>query len=558
MKTVFRHSIIRTLFLFFPVFSLFVLMLLFGAGCSQKKTEIPAGQALYGGTLKLKIVEPVETLDPSRIIFYTDWNVAALIYEGLVKYGKDPNTVEPLLAENWEKLDGGRRWIFTLRRGIHFQDDPCFSGGKGREVTAEDVLYTFRRIANPEDTSPNWYMFSGKIIGLDNFHSGQTANITGIRVLNSHRIEFRLIRPYVSFLKLLATTSASIVPREAVEMYRKDFCWHPVGTGPFILARWKPMSELVLVRNTHYWRKTADGQSLPFLDAIQFLIKSNFSLTASEFLKGEVDVLSVSESEYAQLSKGKNFTSKYTTQKYFGKLGSRFLGFSLNGNSPLSKDVNLRRALSLGFHREELKQDLPGRYFRFANSLVPPLLLNNATLPEPTYDPERAGQLIRQSKYARFSRSLTLCSNLSTPALLLFKRNAEKLGLSMELNIHDIQYYQYIIRNRPDIFRISFIPSYPDPEEYYTLFYSRSGPDINLTGYSNPEFDRVLELAFFEQNERKRQRLFLQLEDILQRDVPAIYLFHRDPDLIVTPRFIHGIKSGFLIMDYSEVWMDRK
>ncbi len=558
MKNRFIPFIIRIFSLTRPALFSLLPMLIIIVGCSQKEPAVPPGQPVYGGTLRLKIVDPVENLDPVKILFYTDWTVSGLIYEGLVKYGEDFHKLEPLLAESWEKRDGGRRWIFTLRRGIHFQDDACFPDGKGRELTAEDVRYTFRRIADPAVASPNWYMFSGKIEGIDDFHSGRTTDISGIRVLDSLHVEFRLTRPYVTFLKLLATPTASIVPREAVEYYREDFRLHPVGTGPFVLARWKPLEKLVLVRNSHYWRQTANGYALPFLNTVQFLIKSNYSFNISDFLKGEFDVLSVSDSEYVRLSKMTDFSKKYLTRKYFGKLSVRFLGFSLNADSPLARDVNLRRALALGFHRKELNQSLSGVYFRFANSLVPPILLNNAVFPGLEYNSERARRLIRQSKFADFNRPITVCSNLRSPALVLFKKNVQELGLPVELDIRDVRYYRHIIEDRPDIFRVSFIPSYPDPEDYYMLFYSRSGAGINLTGYHNPEFDRILEQAFFEQDSRERDRLFRRLEEILQQDVPAIYLFHRKPGTVITPRSVHGIKSGFLIMDYSEVWMERE
>ena len=104
---------------------------------------------------------------------------------------------------------------------------------------------------------------------------------------------------------------------------------------------------------------------------------------------------------------------------------------------------------------------------------------------------------------------------------------------------------------------MAFLPSFPDPEEYYALFYSKSAPEINLTGYRNQEYDDIFEASMIEQNLSKRMGLFIQLEAILKRDVPLIYLNHGNPTMYFVPRFIHGLHIRFVIPDYSEVWIEK-
>ncbi len=349
-----------------------------------------------------------------------------------------------------------------------------------------------------------------------------------------------------------------MVPQEAPAFYKKDFKLHPVGTGPFIMAQWDQMKKITLVRNTHYWRQNIKGRMLPFLDAVEFYIKPNYTFSESDFLKGEFDIISANDSEYVRLSKTEGFAKKFQIKQYFQKLAVRFLAFSMNTNTILSKDTNLRRALSWNFNRPLLIKNSHGSSFNLAHSLVPPALLGTKPLNEAMYDPKQAAALIKKTNSKQLNHPLVVSSNLRSPALELFKKNAEALGLTIKMDIRNIRYYEHIITDHPDIFRVSFVPSYPDPEEYYMLFYSKSGPEINLTNYKNPEYDRILEQAIYEQNTSKRLLLFLKLEQILAQDIPAIYLFHNKPVYLITPRSIHGIKGRFLVLDYSEVWMENK
>ena len=108
------------------------------------------------------------------------------------------------------------------------------------------------------------------------------------------------------------------------------------------------------------------------------------------------------------------------------------------------------------------------------------------------------------------------------------------------------------------MFRISFVPSFFDPENYYCLFWSKSARDFNLTGYKNAEFDRILESAMIQADESKRSELFARLEEILHRDVPAIYLHHGSPDYRIVPSFVRGFTMRFLQPDFSETWLENR
>ncbi|GBD91949.1 hypothetical protein BMS3Abin04_02681 [bacterium BMS3Abin04] len=119
-----------------------------------------------------------------------------------------------------------------------------------------------------------------------------------------------------------------------------------------------------------------------------------------------------------------------------------------------------------------------------------------------------------------------------------------------------LNYYEDIISEKPDISRVSMFPSFPDPEEFYLLFYSKSSKEINLCGYKNNEYDKVFEKSMFEQNPVKRTKLFLKLEKILSEDLPALYLTHEGAKYYVYPKRIRGISMKFNIPSYKTVWID--
>ncbi len=534
----------------------FLVWFVFWAGCSSRNSSPPPSAISRGGIVKISASAETETLDPQKILFLSDMQIARFIFEGLVGVGPDFQPF-PLLCEGWEKSPDGRVIHFRLRKNIRFQDDPCFPGGIGRTLTAEDVRFTFRRIADPKVRCPNWYLFEGKIVGIDRFHAGKSAVISGIRVLAPTEIEFHLTKPYFSFLKLLATIPAQIVPHEAVETYGVHFGRDPVGTGPFRLARWKPLKEIFLVRNDHYWQKAPEGGSLPYLEGVHIQLLSNPVLKTSEFLKGNLDVIHGKKSDLSKLRKQPDFQKRFRVSPNLPDLGIRFFGFSLDTHLPLSQDPKIRQAIVRAFQREKITETNPNAP-RPATSLVPSLFWKGTRFSWYPYSPKTARHLLAGVKVPLQNRPIVISSNIQTPEVDGLCQAIRALGLRCSVDLRPVKYYAHILKDRPDIFRVSFMPSYPDPEEYDALFYSKNKGGVNLTGYQNLRFDRLLEKAWVEQNEAVRQALLIQMEKILARDIPAIYLFQTPTDYLITTRRLHALHRQPAGLDFRAAWIERE
>jgi len=539
----------------YPFLKLLLILVLILFSCKSDHQNSDLHPFKMGGTLKISCLGSLETLDPQKIMFGTDWKIASLVYEGLIEFNSISSGIEKRLVESWDKFEGGKRYVFKLRDDVFFHSDPCFPDGKGRKLVASDVYYTFLRIASKETRCPNFYLFAGRIEGIDAFNQGATDNISGITILDSTHIQFRLTRPFSSFLKTLATPAAYIIPKEAVDYYGEKIAHHPVGTGPFRLNKWKQLEYLAVIKNTNYWQSDEQGVKLPYLDGVKINLISNPVIRISEFLNGNIHLIETDEKIFLKLQEKADFSQKYRIAGQVQDITVRFFGLALNKDSPLSRETVLRRAVAHSFNRRALSQQSNSR-FNISNTLVPYFFLKDSTLKWYNYNPSYAKSLVTQTHLKSFRKPVIISSNIETREAEILKKGLDEIGIQSEIDIKDMHYFTGLINNRPDIFRISFHPNYPEPEEYYFLFYSKNDFMHPISGYKNPTYDLLFEQVIVEQDEQKRRQLYLELETILKQDVPVIYLSKFSYKYTIIPLFINGVNGRLNIFDFRQVWVD--
>ncbi len=524
-----------------------ILVLFFSNSCRNKKSRKTLLNK--GGTLNVKIFSPIETLDPNKILYLSDFLASRLIYDGLVGDSED-NTG---LAEKWEKSKDGLQYVFYLKKGILFHSDPCFKSDKERELTASDVLFTFKRIADSKNPSVNFSLFADKIKGIRDYHQGLTDAIAGIKIRNKFSIEFNLNKPFVTFLKLLAAPSAFILSEKAVNYYGDEIAEHPIGTGPFKLSFCNPTEEVYFIRNKNYRRKNTNGKSLPFLDAVSFKFFSNEKEKIGDLFKGKCDYISLDRDEYNSF-KNELDTAKFKIIKTQNALKIRFFGFSFEKNTPLAKNPELRKALAYSLNRQKLYVSREFKYFP-QNTLAPAFLLGDSNLHWYQFNPGK-GKILA-GDFSIDKNVYELSSSVNAPFLNIIELGMKSLNLNVVRNVNPKRYYERIIKNRPDIFRISMSPSFPDLSEYYQLFYSKSGKFVNLFNYKNPEFDKIFEKSQIENNPIERRRLFRRLEKILRDDVAAIYVSEEKYFYNIIRKRVKNftIRNGF--PDFALIWLDK-
>lgn len=318
--------------------------------------SLSAAANRYGGTLVLS-----STSDPKSFndIIAKETSTTAItgkIFDGLTTLNTVTMKVEPALAERWEVNSDGLVWTFHLRPGVQWND--------GMPFTADDVIFTFNDLIYNDDI-PN---SSRDIFSID----GKPFLVEKIDAMT---VRFTLP---VKFAPFLLGMSQEIMPKHKLAQSVKDkkfnFTWglntppaEIVGTGPFKLTEYRPGERFVLERNPRYWKKSAEGDTLPYLQKIVYLIVQNQDTGLLKFMDGETDVVSLRGFEYPlikPLEKKRNFTV-YDTGPDFG---SSFIVFNQNTSlNPKTQkpyldpvkakwftDVNFRRAVAHAIDKQKM------------------------------------------------------------------------------------------------------------------------------------------------------------------------------------------------------------
>ena len=258
--------------------------------------------------------------DPQQLSDLYSRTVVANIFDALYSYEylAQPARLTPAVADGMPQVSADfKTWTVKLRTGIYFADDPAF-GGKKRELTAKDVVYTFKRAFDPRVKSPNLSALEEeKILGLaelgqraESGHFDYDSDVEGLRALDRYTVQFRLAEPRPRFIYTLADPGTfGLVAREVVEKYGDQIMEHPVGTGPFMLGEWKRSSKITLVRNPNFRGEVFNetpppgdaraaeiaarlkGKHLPLVDKVVISIIDEAQPRWLAFLNGEHDLM---------------------------------------------------------------------------------------------------------------------------------------------------------------------------------------------------------------------------------------------------------------------------
>ena len=498
--------------------------------------------------------EALSSLDPAFARNQANIWATTQLYNGLVALDTALKP-SPAIAASWEVSPDGLQYTFHLRRDVYFHDHPVFPAGRGRRVQASDFTYSFKRILDPATASTGSWIFTGKV--LEDV-KGMVSD-TCFKALNDSTLRVYLKEPFNAFLEILSMPYCFVVPREAAGHYGKDFREHPVGTGPFVFKWWDEGNAIVFHRNPRYWKKDRQGQSLPYLDAVQISFINDRKLEFLTFQQKKLDFLSGIRGSSKDLILNKDgslreeFASKFNMEKR-PYLNTEYIGFQLNPQNlaqdqPALRDKRVRQALNYALNKKELvvyfrnNLGIPGHA-----GMVPPSLpsFDAAQVKGYSYDPGRARALLRAAGYPP-DRPLRLTLNTVAEhreiAEFMQKKWSE-VGVIADIRISQAAAHQEAVDNgRSAFFMKSWFGVDPDAENFLALFYSRNfsptGP--NKTHFTHARFDRLYEEAKREQNLEKRYRLYREMDKIVVEECPVIVLFY-DEVVMLTQKNIRGLQ----------------
>jgi len=514
---------------------------------------------------------PIKGFDPVLSDdLYTTREVAKL-YEGLLEYHylKRPCELVPNLAATMPTVsEDGCVYTFTIKSGVKFHDNACFPASRGRELVAEDFVYTLKRVADPKVRSSWFSLLAGKIKGLDAWRSKHvdaaqtdyTEVIAGLQTIDKYTLRLTLTQPWSQFLYILAMNFCYVVPQEAVQHYGPTFLNHPVGTGPFTLEEFNPqLNKLVYHKNPTFRDKRypseasegyqhllADaGKRLPLVDKMVTHILPEEQPRWLKFQQGQVDVLDISRDNIAlEVVKDNKLDAASQAKgiQLFLEPEQSTSFFIFNNDHALFKNhVKLRQAMSLAFDSQGYNALFYNGTAVLAQSMVPPGLAGyqeNYVNPYRKYDLQKAKQLLAEAGYpgGKGLPEITLDANASTnqrQRAEFFRKCMERIGVKIKIvpNIFP-ELLRKLAQRKTMMHAIAWSADYPDAECFLSLLY-KSDQIVGIGAYFNdPIYNDLYESAMTMRPSPERAALYEQLNRMAAACVPAIYAVHQTHPLL--------------------------
>lgn len=457
------------------------------------------------------------------------------IFNGLVQLN-DTLAVVPCIAYSWTISDNGLEYVFNLRNDVYFHDHPLFPKGSGRKVIAQDFVYSFNRLLDQATASPGVWVLSA---------IAKINNQNAIEAINDSTLMITLTKPYRPFLNLLSMPYCSVVPKEIINHFQKDFRSNPIGTGPFRFKFWAEGEKMVLLKNPNYFEKF-EGKKMPFLDAVNISFLKDRQTAFLEFVKGNFDFMSGIDASYKDelLTRNGNLQAKYQKQIKMSKipfLKTDYLGFNLDfkeGIGKLSKEKQnkIRRAINYGFDRNKMILYLRNNIGAAAvNGFIPKgMPYFDPKLNGFTYQPEKAKQLLIEAGFPNGTNLPEI--QLITTAVYLdvceyIQSELSQLGIKIKVEVLlPAVNSELIANNKAAFFRKSWVADYADKENYMSVFYSKNfspnGP--NYTHFNNAEFDILYEKCLTNEDAQELQKNFNRMEEIIISEAPVVPLYYDD------------------------------
>lgn len=512
---------------------------------AQKPSDRPQAER-QGGIYRRPLANNPVTLDPARPNDVYGRTIANQLFDGLVQFD-GALAIKPAIAETWTASRDGLMWTFTLKKGVKFHH--------GREVTAEDFVYSFTRIVDPQTKSAGAPIFL-KIKGAREFAGGRAQKVEGLEVLDPYTLRITLTEAQTPFVSSLAVGFAKVVPREVVENLGDRFGQQPVGTGPFKFVEWVRSKHITLAANTDYF------EGRPSLDRLEYRIFTGEALDEmfDELERGNLEDSGIPARERPRLLNGRKY--QFIRRPI---LGIAFLGIN-TAEKPLD-DPRVRQALNYSIDRRtimrEIYQDqiLPG-----AGILPPGTYGYDPKLVGYPYDPKKAAHLLAAAGYPG-GKGLPVIhiwsarkNDEAVAEHEAIVKSLAAVGVRAEVHYNTVwpEYKGQVYGGKLPIFRYSWYADTPDPETFLGQLFDSRSPD-NITRYRNPTVDTLLQRARLEPDAQKKLQLYQEVERRIVGDAPLLVLSYYTYERVFQP-YVKGIQVSALGDPYipmKKIWIEQ-
>lgn len=532
-----------------------VLLAACGGGGGEKETQAPATTATTAATtaggagaegLVLETPDPMEDID--RLVWALDYEPTSL--DWVYAYNYAENTVlsnlcenllrltpdfrlEPGLAESYEN-PSPTTWVYRIREGVTFQD--------GSPLTADDVVFSLKRQLDPE---------------VGSYWAGWLANVESVEKTGPMEVTVTLGKPDVIFNQMMATPAGGVAKKAYVEAKGAKYGTPDGGvvcTGPFALKEWRKGESLTLVRYDGYWdsprRARAAEVEMPFI--------TDESTMVSSLVGGQVDgTFEVPPAAIEQLQQTD------AGALYFGPSMQSYDVIVSNVKGALG-DARVRLALMLALDREGIVQTAVAGRAQILRAPVGPGSWGYARetfqtawdeLPGAERNVDEAKRIIAEAGVP--SETITLATLAEDEELSIISNAlqdaARQLGIDLQIKTLPVGKYAPLFfdakaREGIDMFLTGWYTDVPEPLNMYATIFTSNGAS-NYSGYSNAEYDRLIEEAQQTDDPERRAELIVQAQRIVVEEAPWIPLYSPNVRVFLSKR-ITGVPTSFVYLYY--------
>ena len=458
-------------------------------------------------TLVMIIESSPVNLDPRVGTDAQSQRIYKLIFDTLVQ--KDEHfLLRPMLAESWDIPDP-LTYVFHLRHGVVFHN--------GQPVTARDVKWTLDSI------------ISGKVRSVK---ASTFRPVRAVEAPDDYTVVIRLSEPFAAMLWNVSDGAIGIVPYGSGDGFNRA----PIGSGPFRFVSQEQDKNVVIARNDAYWGET------PRLERVEFKVVPDTTTRALELRKGSADAaINALTADMVEALRGEPNLEVVTAP------GTVYTYIAPNLRDPILKDPRVRQALAYAIDRGPILHYLWRDLARPANSILPPQhWAYNAEARSYPHDPGRARQLLDQAGYperngVRFHLVLKTSTDETNRLLAsVLQQQLREVGIALEIRTYEFAtWYADISKGAFQLFTgLRWIGGNEDPDIFEYVFHSASFPPrrANRGFYANPKVDALIDQARQQIDQDSRRANYLEVQRILNEDLPYIHLWYLDNVLVHTRR----------------------
>ncbi len=525
---------------------------LVAAACQPGQQQPAGAQPDPEGELISPMGGEPDTIDPQVESFVDEVGQTMLVFSALMTF--DPDTLKPIpdRAEGQPQVSSdGLTYTFKIRADDKYSD--------GKQVTANDYVYGFKRLCDPATQSQ--YAFTGfVVIGCEDYNNldpkkdapdklQKARDAVAVRAVDDRTIEYKLKEkaPYfvsIAGLWVGVPTREDMVKKGGAKWTEPDTF---IGNGPFKLTEWKHNEKMTYDRNDSHTPK-------PKLRRISKPFISEAAVAFAAYRNDEIDLYGVGGEDRKVVESDPELSKQLVKRG-----GSCTFYYGFNTRKAPFDDPKVRLAFAKSFDRAAYVRDIAQGLGKEAQSFMPPGF--------PNYDPEddtqkfdvaAAKKLLTESKYGDVSKlppvkfTYSASARAKTRAEWVAGQWKQNLGADVPLDPVDRTTYTRLVKDpttAPQLFTLGWCADYPDPQDWLTtVFHSTSS--VTRTGYKNDEFDRLTRQADAEPDAKKREDIYKQAQRVLTKDAPAGFYYHDVNWALVKP-WVHDYKLSSMDFNFA-------